>query len=316
MRKYLTNLIFFLVLASVVYTGVIVVAGSVAPMTRYRNIKLAPRSHGHLFTRIREIPAHAEVDILFAGSSHAYRGFDPRVFARHGLTTFNLGSSSQTPLQTQLLADRYLDHLSPRLVVMEVFPLTFNDAGVEAALDWVANDTMGWDMVGMALQLRNIALVNTMIHSGYRQLMGMDKGATEPLVRDNDRYISGGYVEKGSVRYDPDHTRALLEWSPPPHQLEAFERLVKDLEARNIPLVLVQTPVTSAFRYNVAERKELRSFFEAYAPYVDLSDLYSGPDSVHFYDGHHMRQPAVEAFNAALIDTLQLRNLLPLAVRP
>lgn len=35
-------------------------------------------------------------DILFLGSSHCYRGFDPRVFKNIGYNIFNLGTSSQT----------------------------------------------------------------------------------------------------------------------------------------------------------------------------------------------------------------------------
>src|SRR3972149_6768649 len=37
-------------------------------------------------------------DLIFLGSSHCYRCFDPFVFQKFGLTTYNLGSSSQTPI--------------------------------------------------------------------------------------------------------------------------------------------------------------------------------------------------------------------------
>ncbi|MBP7450977.1 MAG: hypothetical protein KA817_13150, partial [Flavobacteriales bacterium] len=113
MRSYLTDLLRFTLLAMVVYTLVIILAGSVSPYSKHRNIKYARGGYGHLHTRLQEAEHVGPVDILFLGSSHAYRGFDPRVFRAHGLTTFVLGSSAQSPLQTKVLVERYLDRMRP-----------------------------------------------------------------------------------------------------------------------------------------------------------------------------------------------------------
>ena len=58
---------------------------------------------------------------------------------RNNLKTFNLGSSSQTPIQTKMLLDEHLDRLNPKLVVFEVYPVVFQLEGVESALDFIAN---------------------------------------------------------------------------------------------------------------------------------------------------------------------------------
>ena len=58
---------------------------------------------GHLHSRLLEINKHQNVDVLFLGSSHAYRGFDTRIFKESGIASFNLGSSSQAPVQSLLL---------------------------------------------------------------------------------------------------------------------------------------------------------------------------------------------------------------------
>jgi hypothetical protein len=185
MRSFLTDLLLFVLVALVVYTAVIIGAGALSPFSEHRNIKFAKGAYGHLYSRTREIPAHADVDILFLGSSHAYRGFDPRLFEARGLRTFNLGSSSQSPLQTKLLVDRYREHLNPRLVVMDVYPLTFDIDGVESALDLIANDTIRWDMLHMALELKNIGVLNTLLYGTYRQLFGLDAEFLEPIVINN-----------------------------------------------------------------------------------------------------------------------------------
>ena len=50
---------------------------------------------------LRKIDADTtiNIDVLVLGSSHAYRGFDPRIFKKAGIKLFNFGSSGQTLLQ-------------------------------------------------------------------------------------------------------------------------------------------------------------------------------------------------------------------------
>ena len=315
MRGFLTDLLLFALMAMLIYCAVILGAGAISPYSQHRNIKFAKGAYGHLYSRTREIPTHADVDILFLGSSHAYRGFDPRLFSSRGLRTFNLGSSSQSPLQTRLLVDRYLEHLNPKLVVMEVFPLTFTTEGVESALDLIANDTIRWDMVDMSLRVKNIGVINSLLHGTFRQTLGLDAGLVEPRMKKNDTYVSGGYVQRGPMPFKPSKDQAVFKWDPPAYQWEAFEAIIDDLKTRQVPVVLVQTPVTSKYRYNAAEHDTLTRRFGRYAPYVDLSALFAEDDSTLFYDGHHMRQKGVELFNEAFLDTLEQRGLLPLAER-
>jgi hypothetical protein len=315
MRSYLTDLLLFVLVALVVYTAVIIGAGALSPFSEHRNIKFAKGAYGHLYSRTREIPAHADVDILFLGSSHVYRGYDPRLFQARGLRTFNLGSSSQSPLQTKLLVDRYLDHLNPRLVVMDVFPLTFTTEGVESALDLIANDTIRWDMVDMTLRVKNIGVINSLLHGTFRQTLGLDADLVEPRTKENDTYVSGGYVQKGPMPFSLRTKQAELEWDMPAYQWEAFEAIMAELNARHIPVVLVQAPVTSVYRYSASERDTLAQRFGRYASYVDLSDLFPQDDSTLFYDGHHMTQQGVELFNGAFIDTLTQRGVLPMQPR-
>ena len=73
----------------------------------------APGGIGFTLERIREAETAGPVDILFVGSSHAYRGFDPRIFAALGFTSFNLGTKAQSPLNTDFLLRRYWPRLQP-----------------------------------------------------------------------------------------------------------------------------------------------------------------------------------------------------------
>ncbi|NHW60088.1 hypothetical protein HA378_33495, partial [Escherichia coli] len=73
-------------------------------------------------------------------SSHAYRGFDTRVFSKNGISSFNLGSSSQSPINTQVLLKQYLDRIKPKMIVYEVYAGTLSADGVESSLDMLSNN--------------------------------------------------------------------------------------------------------------------------------------------------------------------------------
>ena len=133
--------------------------GLIFPHNIAKNLKLLGPG-GHLKTRIRDLATCSDVDVLFLGSSHAYRGFDPRIFMKYGIKSFNLGSSAQTPIQTEILLKRYLNSLKPKLVVYEVYPSTLSLDGVESALDLIANDRIDFPIIKMALDLNHAAVYN------------------------------------------------------------------------------------------------------------------------------------------------------------
>ena len=99
-----------------------------------RNVKYMPQMWDFSRERLTEASRTKDVDILFLGSSHCYRTFDTRFYASRGLRTFNLGTSNQTPLQSEMLLHLYLDTLRPRMVVLEVHPDVVGNDGVESSI--------------------------------------------------------------------------------------------------------------------------------------------------------------------------------------
>ncbi len=314
MRSYLTDLFLFLVFAIPAYVMVIVFAGNVSPFSQYRNIKYVRGGNGHLHTRLQEADTLGQVDILFLGSSHAYRGFDPRIFKKAGYTSFNLGSSSQTPVQTKILFDRYIDRFNPRLIVFDVFPPAFNGDGVESFLNFLSNAPLDRHLMMAALDSRHATVWNTAIFSTWRTLIGADDGFTEPLLRgaEKDLYIPGGYVEKTVNEFKPPSSKVHFKWSPPSNQWQAFLHILAASKIKGIPVVLVRTPVTGSHQYLPEDRMKLDRLLSPLADaYLDLSDALPGDPAEFFYDGHHMNQKGVERLNAIFLDSLAARGLLP-----
>jgi len=314
MRSYLTSVLLFVLFAIPAYVAVIVLAGTISPFSQHRNIKYARGGYGHLYNRLQDADTTGQVDILFLGSSHAYRGFDPRIFSKAGYTSFNLGSSSQTPVQTKILYERYIDRFKPKLIIFDVYPNTFNTEGVESFLNLLSNAPLDRHLMMAALDSRHATVWNTAIFSAWRILIGANIGFTEPLFRatDKDLYVPGGYVEKSGKDFKPTTSRVHFKWSPPSNQWQAFNHVLAASKTKGIPVILVHTPVTAPYQYLPEDRMELdRQLRPLAAAYLDLSDALRGDEAEFFYDGHHMNQHGVERFNALFLDSLAARGLLP-----
>lgn len=303
MKKFIVNTTIFLLFTSVFYIVFLNLWGRYAPPRFKPNINYRIGSYGHMYSRISEIKNYGEVDILFLGSSHAYRGFDTRIFSKNGYKTFNLGSSAQTPIQTKVLLNRYLDRLNPKLVIYEVYPETFTIDGVESSLDIIANDKNDFQSLSMAFKINNIKTYNTLIYGLTRDLLGLNTSYTEPIIKGNDKYVSGGFVEKKMRFYQPTEFEK-KEISLRDDQLEAFSEIVQMLNDKDIKLVLVYAPIPKVNYDSYLNTNYFDSVMQEYSTYYNFNKIISLNDSLDFYDSHHLNQNGVNIFNKKLIELL------------
>ena len=220
MNKFLKQFLFFMLYAIAAYLALLVLWGEFMPNIIKKNLNYSLGAYGHMYTRIREAEKTTNIDILFIGSSHAYRGFDTRIAREFGYESFNLGSSAQTPVQTKLLLEKYLDSLRPKMIVYEVYPYTFTNDGVESSLDIIANGWIDYKVLKMAVSLNNIKTYNSLVYGYYRELFNRNKNFKENTVIKNDTYIPGGFVEK-VMAYNNDTAESEIkkaEWVPIDYQ--------------------------------------------------------------------------------------------------
>lgn len=303
---FLKRFFTFLVFLSIFYTACVFLWGLSAPFGFKKNLTYKKGSDGHLYSRLEDLKAYGHVDVLFLGSSHAYRGFDPRIFEKYGIKSFNLGSSSQTPVQTEILLSRYLDLINPKLVIFEVFPGNLSNDGVESALDLIANDRLDFLSVKMALKLNHIKIYNTIIYRVIRDLFHLDRGFVEPVYksRSKDTYIKGGFTEKELSYYDNNETHPIDEWRVDNRQKNAFERIIQKFNELKIKVVLVQAPIPREVYNSYLNNAEIDAYFKSISEYYNFNDILSLNSSVHFYDSHHLNLNGVKIFNTNLIDIL------------
>lgn len=304
MIRFLKSFALFIPFAFLMYWLGIIIWGEVAPIALQKNLNYKLGSYGHMYSRIEEVRATTEVDILFLGSSHTYRGFDPRIFYSAGWTSFNLGSSSQSPLQTEILLKRYLDQLNPKKIVYEVCPSIFSTDGVEASLDLIANDEIDSLVIQLAFQQNHIKVYNTLLFGFYRKALRRNQNFKELPQKAEDTYIKGGFVEREKSHYHPIKF-IYTPWEFKDEQLAAFERVVTMIKSRNIELHLVQSPISKAKYPSFQNRNDFDTKMKEYGQYYNFNINSVLNDSLHFYDEQHLNQDGVSLFNEAFIQQLR-----------
>lgn len=296
--KLVRNISVFLVFSLLIYIVLLSVFGETLQGKYRPNLRY---KLGHNNIRLNDVKIYKDIDVLFLGSSHAYRGFDTRIFKNNGYTTFNMGSSAQTPIQTKVLLERYLDSLNPKLVVFEVYPVLFTTEGVESSLDILANDDIDFESFKMTLFQNHIKVYNTFLYSSYKNLF-YDRIVLKKLPLGKEyKYHEGGYVSRdlSYFKFEKQEPRE-LEFNK--KQFDKFESIIKMLTDKNINYILVQAPITSN-RYNsFLNNDEFNLKMKTYGPYYNFNELIHLNDSLHFYDSHHLNQNGVNIFNKAFME--------------
>jgi hypothetical protein len=307
MQKFISRLLTFLLFSSIVYIILLFVWGTFMPAYFKPNVAYKIGSWGHMFTRLKELKTVDQPDILFLGSSHAYRGFDTRIFEAEGYRAFNLGSSAQTPLQTLTLIKRYFHTIQPRLIVYEVYPFTFSADGVESSLDIIANDKNDIFSYEMALRINHIKTWNSLLYGSMRDLLHLDESFEEPIQKGEDTYVKGGYVETALHYYEPEDMET-SEIRIDQAQLDYFAEVVREIKKREIPLILVYAPIPKVNYSRYTNNSYFDSLMTTYAEYYNFNEIMTVDDSLHFYDSHHLNQIGVERFNNKFIEVLRAKG--------
>jgi len=270
------------------------------------NLNYPIAKFGHTLSRLNDAKKAKAKRVLFLGSSFAYRGFDNRFFRQNGISSFNLGSSAQTPIQTELLLQRYLDNIQPKIVVFEVSPGMTSNSGEEASIDIIANDIITPETINMALKVNRLKTYNTLLYGYYRQCFNRNDYINEHRWRAKDVYHRDGYVESKRDGLKKKVSIRNRKFKPKPKQLAALDRIIALLKHRKIPYYLVMAPKTKAVYSTYTNIDEHIALMKTKGRFYNFQNVLPLEDSIHFFDYYHLNQKGVIIFNQKVIDTLGL----------
>ena len=324
MKIFFLTLIKFTVFVTIFYVVFISICGWIFPDFLKRNLLSATTDIGYTSRRIAEMKTAGVVDILFLGSSRSYRGFDIRIFRQAGYTSFNLGTSNQTPDQSYYLLKKYLPKLLPKTVIFEVNPDIFSGDGVESAVDIISHSTPHLDLLHLIWASKNIKAINGFIFTCLRYMFISDE--IETLASDSlhYQYIPGGYVATRNSAYN-SKLGNIYNCNLNDDQLKAFENIINLLAAKGIKTLLVQAPVVKKLYESCHENERFDRFMRSHGVYYNfnLSSVSSVAehkevsktvnqsikltDTMYFIDGQHLNQKGVQKFNELIL--MRLREL-------
>lgn len=299
-RHFVGRTLLFVLVACVGYILLLCLFGDLG-WARTGNFKAG--NQGHIFTRMKEAREYHDIDVLFLGSSHCYRTFDTRFYEANGIHCYNLGSSNQSPIQTRVLLDAYLDSLHPKFVVFEVHDDIMRNDGVESAVDMLINVPITAEASKMAWGLKNMKVLNTWAYSLYNQkVMHRLDNFVEDSVIFNFRHVRGGFLENDSCNF-VKRNYARKDLTIQPKQLKALKQCLAMLDKRNIPYLLVETQDALQYRKSVKNHEWFEKQMSALGPYY--YEVLPLVDTLHFFDSYHFNKEGVRIFNEHFINILR-----------
>jgi uroporphyrinogen-III synthase len=134
MKRILLKMIFGVTLMSIFYLGLSWLINKVRIADKRAACWINPqfqRKGGQEFRLMKDWDPSAKYDVLVVGSSHAYRGYDPREFEKYNLKLFAAGSGFQNTLATYILSKDVFRPTKNSLVIIDLFDQTFvGDGGL------------------------------------------------------------------------------------------------------------------------------------------------------------------------------------------
>ncbi len=261
---------------------------------------------GESLQRFRDADATSGTDVLVLGSSHAYRSFDPRLFEAEGVRMFNLGTLSQTPIETDFLMREYVPRLRPRLVIIEVFWRMLSEDGMESLHDLVANYPRSDSLMNLALSLGRPEAVNVVLG---RLVRTPDIQALQQKPSRRDVYVKGGFIEN-KAEAKPRPPAPPNEWEVSAKQLRYLERAIQYGKAQGAEVILMHQPLPK--QLVVRNASEIRAALTSTAAkngtaYIEFPDM---DPRAHYMDASHLNAAGAALFTQRVLGVLDERRLL------
>jgi hypothetical protein len=241
-------------------------------------------------------------DVLVVGSSHAYRGYDPRIFESYGISMFNFGTSSQHAVASELIYNNYLKGRS-KVIIYDLYDVVFEIEGIESSLRLIQN--LPESEVASSLVKTDIRYVNAFMV----RFCTFNQADEAPMKE----YVKRGFCEKqGMLSRTEPLTDSVFNRNE--EMFDAFERHIQQMQADGVQVILCSHPLPQnpgLKYYHNGFLEAMNPIIQKYQlPYFDYTFMTSGFDREQFADLAHLNQQGVEVYNNMLLNTPSFVHLL------
>lgn len=259
---------------------------------------------GDTYEKFKSADSLQNLDVIIAGSSRAYRHYNPLYFRSRGISAWNLGSSAQTIENTYSVVKNVVIPSSPRVLLLDVASLGFESKSIESSVDLITNTDYPKVKYDLLIQNKDIRLFNTAVVSFYNR--------TRDTMFSEPDYVAAGF----SARSDSLSSEWLLKLEslskqskkePKEINLQPLVDIVLICKRQKQKLILIHSPISDF--YDVEEQNRFISKVEEIAqvngvPFYNFQTIEGINTKHHFFDNSHMNKAGVEIFNQSVLDSI------------
>lgn len=301
MKKTLFTLFVFCTFSSLIYIILLFVHSYFIPKAFGGNVFKYDESYDYALSRLKEADTTTNVDVLIIGSSHAYRGYDVRLFQARGLKAFNLGTSSQTLLQTRYLVQKYIDKLRPKLILLDIYPSILNNDGLESTLQLLSISKPDSSLSNMALHSGDIKAYNSLLYYSIRNNPSLFQFKLKDKPSKENTYVKGGFVENNSVGKIFEQKKTRIIFSTEQHK--CLEDIIYEFKKRKIDYFIFQSPIAKTRYTSIINNAEIDRELRSFGKYYNFNSDHSLNDNC-FIDDHHINSMGVKIYDKYVLDRI------------
>ncbi len=192
------------------------------------------------------------LDIIFLGSSHSYRTYNPVIVdSVASIESFNLSSSIQTVATSYYLLVEALKYQNPRIVFLDVFPFTLNYHQLDAInynFPYIKSSStkyrMFWNGLNFKEKIQFIVPIYSKRNSFFSSLRFLFFPNYE--INTDELYVEDGFVTSlGSLDQNQINDTNPNNWEPTSmtkFHLTHLEKITDLCDINGISLIITRTP--------------------------------------------------------------------------
>jgi hypothetical protein len=288
-----------LLAAFAIYVAVIFIFSNVQLIDRRMSLFFVPnlqRNGGQELQMMRDLTSNpTKYDAIVLGSSHAYRGYDPRIFEQAGVSVFNAGTSAQNAKGSLVLYNEYLKDRAD-VFILDIYDPVFELEGTESNMRLIQN--VPTNAAAFALVKQEVKMYT--LNALAVRLASLNVKDEAP----NADYIKNGFCEKKGILYAVEPLNDSV-FDANEEMFVAFETMVKQMQSDGKRIVLCSHPLPASAGLRNYHEKFLARFSPIIerlgVPYIDLTYYTEGFGINEFADLSHLNQQGVELYNRLLL---------------
>lgn len=299
MKLMIRNSLKVLLAAFAIYVAVIFIFSNVQLIDRRMSLFFVPnlqRNGGQEIQMMRDLTSNQiKYDAIVLGSSHAYRGYDPRIFEQVGINLFNVGTSSQNAKGSLVLYNEYLRDRAD-IFILDVYDPVFELEGTESNMRLIQN--VPTNAAAFALVKQEVKMYT--LNALAVRLASLNVKDEAP----NTDYIKNGFCEKKGILYAVEPLNDSV-FDANEEMFLAFEKMIKQMQSDGKRIVLCSHPLPASPGLRNYHDKFLSKFRPLIQRlglhYIDLTYYTDGFGVNEFADLSHLNQQGVMLYNRILL---------------